>query len=191
MTTKTRAPSTYDPHSIHTPGSAAKQIARIARRMSTQQPVRPAMWRGSPFEFLLDMPPRRRGKVGEDLVEGYFARQSIPVHRAGRTDYDRLINEWRVEVKTSTLWESGLFAFQQIRDQGYDYCLCLGLAPRAVFAWAIPKTALHQHVIGHCGQHTGQRATDTWWLRFDPTAQPAWLQRHGDTMELAKGALAL
>jgi hypothetical protein len=61
-----------------------------------------------------------------------------------------LINGHRVEIKFSTLWQEGIYNFQQIRDQNYEYAVCLGISPfeahcettdAAGIAWASWKTS--------------------------------------------------
>ncbi|MDA8399734.1 MAG: hypothetical protein M0008_06755 [Actinomycetota bacterium] len=54
-----------------------------------------------------------------------------------------------MEIKVSTLWQSGVYKFQQIRDQEYDYLLYLGVPPFDAHAWLLPKSVLFEHVIAH------------------------------------------
>ena len=82
----------------------------------------------------------------------------------------------------STLWESGVYKFQQIRDQEYDFCLCIGLSPFESSAWLLPKEVLMEFVIGHMGQHTGVRGSDTAWLSFPAHAPLDWMEPYGDTL---------
>lgn len=123
-------------------------------------------WIGSPFEWILSIPSRSRGAVGEALVVGWAAAKGFQVVRSHTPDADRIINGHRIEIKMSTLWKNGGFKFQQIRDQKYDYCLCIGFLPFDIKAWLLPKTILNEFVIGHMGQHTGASGRDTAWLSF-------------------------
>ncbi|RPE76006.1 MULTISPECIES: hypothetical protein [unclassified Frondihabitans] len=131
------------------------------------------------------MPPVKRGAVGRRLVERW-ARQS-GFEATVWTSEDRqiylLINGFRVQVKLSTLWQSGFYRFQQIRDREYDFCLLLGLSPTTVHAWLVPKDALDVHVIGHLGQHTGSQAKETAWLTVYPSDPPQWLTWFGDDLD--------
>ncbi|MDQ0755054.1 hypothetical protein QFZ61_001041 [Arthrobacter sp. B3I4] len=92
------------------------------------------------------------------------------------------LNGVLVQVKFSTLWDSGFYRFQQIRDRDYDYCLCFGLAPFDMNAWLIPKEILDRHVIGTRGQHTGAGSNETWWLEISPSAQESWLDECGNQL---------
>lgn len=136
-------------------------------------------WNGSPFQWILGLPSRSRGAVGEELVAGWCAAKGFDVVRSPDSQADRVIAGRRVEVKFSTLWKSGGFKFQQIRDQDYDFCFCLGVSPFDAQAWLLPKAVLHQYVIGHMGQHTGAGGQDTAWLGFQSHAPYPWMAPYG------------
>lgn len=140
-------------------------------------------WLGSPFEWIKKTPSsRRRGKIGEQLVAGWSAAKGLDVVASPDTEADRIIHGYRVEVKFSTIWESGIYKFQQVRDQDYDFAFCLGVAPYDAHAWLLPKSVLMQHVIGHLGQHTGASATDTAWFGFAPSQPLPWLKGFGGSL---------
>lgn len=144
-----------------------------------------ARWVTSPFRRLLSLPPRTRGSVGEHLVERWAAGLGLPVGRADSSHFDRRIGAARVEVKLSTLWVEGFYRFQQIRDQGYDLAVFVGISPFDVHAWCVPKAVLAEHVIGRLGQHTGKGGAETAWVSVTPGAEPAWLAPFGSTLEVA------
>jgi len=139
-------------------------------------------WEGSPFAWIRTTSSRRRGAIGEALVAGWSAAKGFDVVKSKKSDADRIIHGHRVEVKFSTLWESGGYKFQQIRDQEYDLLFCLGVSPFGASAWLIPKSALFEHVIGHTGQHTGAGGRDTAWLGFMAAKPPPWLEPFGGTL---------
>jgi hypothetical protein len=142
-----------------------------------------ASWEGSPFRWIkTSLPSRTVGAVGEALVAGWSAAKGFDVTKTGDSDADRVINGHRVEIKFSTLWANGSYTFQQIRDQRYDYCFCLGVSPFDAHAWLIPKSALRQHVIGHMGQHSGSSGRDTAWLKFKVDEPYPWMADHGDRL---------
>ena len=96
-----------------------------------------------------------------------------------------MIQGKRVEIKFSTLWKSGLFKFQQIRDQDYEVLVCLGLAPFDARCWVIPKAALYDFVIGHTPQHTGAGGTETFWISTSLENPESWLENHGGSLAQA------
>jgi hypothetical protein len=138
-----------------------------------------AIWTGSPFAWIRTRPSRQRGAIGEQLVAGWSAAKGADVLRSPDSEADRIINGKRVEIKFSTLWESGVYKFQQIRDQRYDHLVCLGVSPFDAQCWVLPKDVLKLHVIGHMGQHLGAAGTDTSWLSFRPTSPYPWMARFG------------
>lgn len=153
-------------------------LAQLASLMAPDYRKNDA-WAGSPFEWILQVPSRTKGAIGEKLVAGWAATKDFDVKKPSNAQADRIINGHRIEIKLSTLWASGGFKFQQIRDQDYDYCLCLGLAPFDAEAWFLPKHILQEKVIGHMGQHTGSAGMDTAWLGF-PSGKPyEWMEPYG------------
>lgn len=136
-------------------------------------------WADSPFEWILRVPSRTKGAVGEALVAGWAAAKGFDVTKAPNSDADRVINGQRIEIKLSTLWKNGGFKFQQIRNQRYDYCLCIGISPFDAHAWLLPKSVLLEHVIGHMGQHTGATGADTSWLSVRPDKPYDWMEPYG------------
>ena len=152
--------------------------------------------KGSPFEWLLSIPSRSKGAYGEKFVSELFRANGFDVKRplAG-SDHDRVINGHRVEIKLSTKWQkTGHYKFQQIRDQEYDYLLCLGLSPDSAHCWLIPKSAVKVGLEGVQHQHGGKAGTDTLWPFFDSGNPPKWLKQFGGTIDevlLAFKALGL
>jgi hypothetical protein len=143
-------------------------------------------WEGSPFAWIKKTgSSRRRGKIGEQLVAGWCAAKGLDVVGSGDSQADRLIAGNRVEIKFSTLWESGVYKFQQIRDQDYEHALCLGISPFDAACWVISKNQLREHVIGHTPQHRGRQGTDTFWLSFQASNPPAWLSACGGRLSEA------
>jgi hypothetical protein len=142
-------------------------------------------WAGSPFAWIRTLPSRQVGKIGEQLVSGWSAAKGLDVTASPDSEADRIIAGHRVEIKFSTLWASGVYKFQQLRDQNYEYAICLGISPFDAHCWIIPKALLHLHVIGHTPQHTGRGGTDTFWLSFPAIKPPLWLQPTGGTLSAA------
>jgi hypothetical protein len=147
-------------------------------------------WVGSPFAWIRTRPSRQVGKIGEQLVAGWCAAKGLDVTSTGDSEADRVIAGRRVEVKFSTLWESGVYKFQQLRDQSYEVAVCLGISPFDAHCWVISKAILRQHVIGHTPQHTGRGGTDTFWISVNALAPPEWLKPCGghlaDAFELMR-----
>lgn len=147
------------------------------------QPTEDDPWIGSPFEWILKVPSRTKGAIGEKLVEQWALRKGFEVTRTGTSEADRNINGHPIEIKLSTLWANGGFKFQQIRNQAYEHCFCIGISPFEVNAWLLPKELLLEKVIGHMGQHTGAAGADTAWLNFDKSEPYSWMKPYGDSLD--------
>ncbi|KAB1657706.1 hypothetical protein [Pseudoclavibacter sp. CFCC 11306] len=145
-------------------------------------------WQGSPFRWIQSRPSRQKGAIGELLVAGWAASKGFDVLRSDNSDCDRIINGLRIEIKYSNLWaNTGGYKFQQIRDQAYDYCFCLGLSPFDAQAWFIPKHILMDGFPdGLTPQHGGQDGRDTRWLSFIAKQPPSWLAEYGGRLGQVK-----
>jgi len=142
-------------------------------------------WEGSPFSWILMLPAASKGKLGKLLIYQWCALKGLSVDRSPDPEADMLINGHRVEVKFSTLWKSGVYKFQQIRDQNFEYAVCLGISPFEAHCWVISKAILKKFVIGHMGQHTGSGGKETSWIPVNPKSPPEWLNISGGTLDEA------
>ena len=148
-----------------------------------------AAWADSPFNWIRQRPSRQRGKIGEQLVAGWCAAKGLDVTASEDSEADKVIAGHRVEIKCSTLWRNGIYNFQQIREQNYEFAICLGISPFDAHCWVISKDLLRQHVIGHTPQHRGAQGTDTFWLHFPATDPPGWLGTCGGSLSQAFAVL--
>jgi hypothetical protein len=162
-----------------------RQLAALAESLESEY-VDPDKdpWLGSPFRWIQTRPSRQKGAIGELLVAGWAATKGFDVTRATDSDADRVINGQRVEIKYSNLWaDLGIYKFQQIRNQDYDYVFCLGLSPYAAHAWFIPKSELmYDRGTSLVPQHGGASGKDTRWLSFPANNPPDWLEPFGGTL---------
>ena len=139
-------------------------------------------WRGSPFDWIRrTSSARRKGAIGERLVAGYLACKGFDVTRSPDAEADRIIAGKRAEIKMSTLWDSGSYRFQQLRDQAYEFVVCLGISPFDAHCWALPKSEIMKHWRAGdiASQHGGSRGQDTAWIEVNPDDVPSWLAKHG------------
>ncbi|MEX2143302.1 MAG: hypothetical protein WD740_01795 [Anaerolineales bacterium] len=104
-----------------------KLLADAADLIKNEFVIDKRNWSGSPFEWILPLASGAKGKLGKRLVYQWCALQNLSVDRAPDSEADILVNGHRVEVKLSTLWASGIYKFQQLRDQNYEYAICLGV----------------------------------------------------------------
>lgn len=142
-------------------------------------------WIGTPFEWVKNLPAATKGKLGKLLVYQWCALKGLDVSRCNDSEADMMINGHRVEVKFSTLWAAGFYKFQQIRDQNFEYAVCLGISPSNAHCWVLSKQVLKALVIGHMGQHTGSGGKETAWITINPEDPPSWVQMYGGDLEKA------
>lgn len=84
--------------------------------MADYAPADADPWDGSPFEWIKKTSSsRRRGKIGEQLVAGWSAAKGLDVVASPDSDADRIVHGYRIEVKFSSMWETGIYKFQQLR----------------------------------------------------------------------------
>jgi hypothetical protein len=145
-----------------------------------------AGWTGSPFAWILSLPSRTRGAIGEQLVAEWLSISGFAVTRSGHSGCDRVVNGVNFEIKFSTLWKSGGYTFQQLRDQDYAHALLLGVSPQAVNAWVVPKAEAWKHGIP---QHGGAAGKDTRWITFPADGPPGWIAQYGGSLEQALAVL--
>lgn len=150
----------------------ANRDAQVA--MGTATKVDP--WEGSPFEWIMRLASRSRGKAGEVLVEAWLRRLGFRVDRPLSGDHDRVVSGQKVEIKFSTLWAQGDYVFQQLRDQDYEVVVLLGVSPTAAHGWVVPKAVAMEYSVP---QHGGARGSDTRWLRFRAASPPSWMSEFG------------
>ena len=63
-------------------------------------------WDGSLFEsFRMITNPRTKGKIGEKLVSDVMEQLGSTVERSKDSNFDRIIDGHRTEIKVSTAWE--------------------------------------------------------------------------------------
>lgn len=157
-------------------------LVEEGRLLAAEYVANPA-WVGSPFEWVTQLPPGARGAVGRNLAASWATYLGLEVRREGSHNQHYVaIEGHRVQVKLSTLWDSGVYRFQQIRDQDYEFLLCIGLSPDDVHAWLIPKDEAFVHLPGANGQHTGAGASETYWLELDGYLDPPWVEPFGNQL---------
>lgn len=101
------------------------------------------LWENSPFEqFHTHNNSKQRGKWGELLCERVMRDVGSIVRKSDDTDYDRLIDGHKIEIKTNCSDfddEKTHVNFDQIRPaQDYEYVLCQVVCPRRIRIFLIP-----------------------------------------------------
>lgn len=160
-------------------------FASITKSILSEFEQQEKSWEGSPFADVKKLPSASRGKLGVRLISAWCAAKGLSIGPSPDSEADLLINGHRVEIKFSTLWRTGIYKFQQLRDQNYEYAVCLGISPFQAHCWVISKKVLKEHVIGHKPQHRGAQGSDTFWFDVKPDSPAEWLSNLGGTLDKA------
>lgn len=144
-------------------------------------------WAGSPFAWVMRLASRSRGRAGELIVESWLEGMGFEMALPVNSGHDRLVGGRKVEIKFSTLWGSGEYVFQQLRDQDYQYVIMLGVSPTTASCWVVPKAEAFARAVP---QHGGAAGRDTRWLRILASAPPEWMTQYGGDLEDAIPVIA-
>ena len=133
--------------------------------------------------------PDEKARLGNSSLQAGVRRRGLAsLHPVTR----RRIGLLRAFAQRSSFrhWANGGFKYQQIRDQGYEIAICLGIMPFDARCWVLPKAVLYANVIGHTPQHTGAAGSDTFWITVpDPDQPPPWMQHFGGSLSQAFSVL--
>jgi site-specific DNA-methyltransferase (adenine-specific) len=135
------------------------------------------LWKDSPFEWVLQLPARRKGKLGRQLISPWLASKGISVESTRDSSETLVIKGYRVATKFSTMWGKGFYRFQQIRSEGYDYVICLGISPLEAHCWIFPR----EHIINHATQQ--HKGSNEYWIPINPNNPPDWARDWGGSLE--------
>ena len=139
------------------------------------------LWKNSPFEWILKLPPGNKGKLGGNLIQSWLASKGLQIEKIKNLGKVLLINGFRFATKFSTLWMTGSYKFQQIRANGYDYVICLGISPFDAHCWIFERNYIIKHAKP---QHKGTKIAD-YWIEINPNQPPEWTKGYGGTLDEA------
>jgi len=137
-------------------------------------------WAGSPFAYLRTLPTASRAKAAEAMVEHALRQLGFRVAPRTAPSHDRVVEGQKVRIKFSTRWRTGLYTFQQVRDEEYDFLLLLGVSPQEGHLWVLSRTVALS-LVGH----------PTAWISFAPADPPVELRTAGGNLaDLAPALIA-
>jgi len=133
------------------------------------------LWKDSPFEWVLQLPARKKGKLGRQLISSWLSAKGIPVEPTKDSSESLMIKGYQVAIKFSTMWAKGYYRFQQIRSSGYDYIMCLGISPLDAHCWIFRRDyAIKNATLQH---------KDEYWMPINPKTPPKWAEGSGGKLE--------
>jgi site-specific DNA-methyltransferase (adenine-specific) len=137
------------------------------------------LWKNSPFEWTLKLPPARKGKLGSDLITSWLASKGISIEKTKDATKTIVINKHKVSLNFSTLGTNKIYKFQQIRSTGYDYVICFGISPFAAHCWVFEK---NYALANATKQHKGG-AKSEYWITINPSQPQEWTKGFGGTLD--------
>lgn len=139
------------------------------------------LWNNSPFEWVIKLPPRKKGKLGGKLVASWLASKDLKIDTTKNASETILVNKHKIAIKFSSLWAGGFYKFQQIRNTGYDIVLCLGISPFQIHCWVFDK----KYALAHATKQHKGGAKSEYWMTINPNIPPEWTKGHGGTLDEA------
>jgi 16S rRNA G966 N2-methylase RsmD len=139
------------------------------------------LWKNSPFEWILKLPPSRKGKLGSDLIASWLASKGLHIETTKEATKSMIINRRKISLKFSTLWVNGIYKFQQIRSSGYDFVLCFGISPFAAHCWVFER----KHALKNATKQHKGGAKSEYWITIDPNDPKEWTKGFGGTLDQA------
>lgn len=161
-----------------------KMLAATASYIREDLQRKNDQWKNSPFEWVLQLSARQKSKLGKHLVASWCAGKGLSVQSSNDVSgVGLVINDYQVALKFSTLWTSGIYKYQQIRVEGYDYVMCFGISPDAAHCWIFSP----EYIVKYAAeQHAG---ANEYWITVDPKNPPEWVQNHGGSLDQAFSVL--
>lgn len=138
-------------------------------------------WKDSPFEWILQLPPRSKGKLARKLVSSWCINNGLQIEKTNESSETLIINGVHYAIKFSTLWKSRIYQFQQIKMDGPDKILCFGISPFEAHCWILEKEKV---IIHGKKQHKGARDAE-YWIEIDPLTPEDWVLDSGGSLSKA------
>ena len=158
-----------------------KNLIKITSNFQGDYDEKSDMWRNSPFEWIMHLPARSKGKIARAILIKWLSNEEILLVRERGMNENLIINNKRFAVKYSSLWADGIYQFQQIRADGPDFVICFGISPFDAHCWVFNKEkAIENGSIQHRGAYGSE-----YWLKINPSKEESWAKNYGGTLSSA------
>ena len=128
----------------------------------------PEAWKQSPFVMFKHFRNSSIGAAGVRLVCSLCQNYGVNITNSKGTKSDKRIGKTLIEIKFATLGKNGKYTFNQLRTEGYDVVILLGITPTDAHLWVIPREV----AVGHGRQ---QHGPETYMLQLNPVEMPEWM----------------
>lgn len=124
----------------------------------------------SVFVHIKAMAAKQKGKYYELMTENILQKMEFSVEKPKSTDYDRIVNGQRSEIKGSCLMKNtDKFTFLQIRpNQDYDQLIFSMFYPNGVYLMVMDKKTIQKNVDNGTfkKQHGGKKGDGLTYLYY-------------------------
>ena len=125
-------------------------------------------WIHSRYGWMRVLSSATRGKLGRQLAWGLIDRVLSCQVEGNR--WGLVVNNKRISVKTSMLWEKGNYKFEQLKktqgEHEVDFFFLLGISPNNVHVWVVASR--------YYEKFKKQHGEDSRWFGIDPQNPEAW-----------------
>ena len=156
-----------------------EMLAAIASNLQDELQNKSELWKNSPFEWLLQFSARQKSSFGRQLIAAWCESQGLVTSKPKESSESLIINSHKMSIKFSTLWTNGIYKFQQIRQEGYDYVLCFGISPNEAHCWVFKRDFIIKNAVR---QHKGAAE---YWIAINPKKLPDEFKDSGGSLEQA------
>jgi site-specific DNA-methyltransferase (adenine-specific) len=156
-----------------------EMLAAMASKFQGELEDKSELWKGSPFEWILQFSARQKSTFGRQLVAAWCESKGLLTTKPKESSESLIINDRKISIKFSTLWTNGIYKFQQIRQDGYDYVLCFGISPNEAHCWIFDR----EYVIKNATQQ--HKGSAEYWIAINPKSPPEWVVKFGGNLEQA------
>jgi len=165
------------------PSPEFQMLAATASNLQEEWEEKSDLWKGSPFEWIVQLPARSKGKLARRLISTWFVSKGLQIDRIKDSSEVITIKNLQFAIKFSTLWTTGHYKFQQIRKSGPDFVICFGISPFEVHCWVLNK---EYAIKNGTQQHKG---ASEYLITINPSFPPQWVLDHGGSLEQASQVL--
>lgn len=133
-------------------------------------------WEESQLSWVIQLAAAKKGKLGRKLIASWLAAMGVTIDHTKDNKAGFIYKGFRIATKFSTLWSEGSYKFQQIRKEGYDYLICLGISPHGAHCWVFTREFIIDKTKP---QHKGA----DYMLTINPDTTPNWAKVGGGSLD--------
>lgn len=119
-------------------GSVMEVVSSFRKSPEEEKAIR--RWDESPFRHIREAAPNPKGRMAEAITQQILSSLGHSTFlKSGKDDFDILVDESRVEVKSSTLNQDDGFTFNaMVYEKCDEFCL-IGIEPHRIRVWRLHK----------------------------------------------------